>query len=97
MILIVILDLLVVVLIPSTDTIRITADRSHSLKVGDFVNLNNIPSSNNTASRDKFDSMEVFEVDTVVVDEHTFTVKDVDIFGIARDPGDPIIFNSNKR
>ena len=75
---------------PSTDTIRITADRSHSLKVGDFVNLNNIPSSNNTASRDKFGFNGSFEVDTVV-DGKTFTVKDTDIFGIARDPGDPII------
>ena len=75
---------------PSTDTIEITADRSHSLKVGDFVNLNNIPSSNNTGSRDKFGFNGSFEVDTVV-DGKTFTVKDTDVFGIARDPGDPII------
>ena len=75
---------------PSTDTIRITADRSHSLKVGDFVNLNNIPSSNNTGSRSNFGFNGSFEVDTVV-DGKTFTVKDTDVFGIARDPGNPII------
>ena len=75
---------------PSTDTIRITADRSHSLKVGDFVNVNNIPSSNNTGSRSNFGFNGSFEVDTVV-DGKTFTVKDTDVFGIARDPGDPIV------
>ena len=59
MILIVILDLLVCTYTPSTDTIRITADRSHSLKVGDFVNLNNIPTQIIQQVEINLDSMEV--------------------------------------
>ena len=78
-----------------TNTITIEADKSHGLRQGNIVILDNIPSSTNTLSRDNFGFNGTFEVSSVV-DEHTFTVADVDIFGVTHVPGTPL-FNTQVR
>ena len=78
-----------------TNTITIEADKSHGLRQGNIVVLDNIPSSTNTLSRDNFGFNGTFEVSSVV-DEHTFTVADVDIFGVTHVPGTPL-FNTQVR
>ena len=78
-----------------TNTITIEADKSHGLRQGNIVVLDNIPSSTNTLSRKNFGFNGTFEVSSVV-DEHTFTVADVDIFGVTHVPGTPL-FNTQVR
>ena len=70
----------------STNTITYRSDKTHGLKIGDVVIVSNVTSTTNGAATDNFGFNGSFEVDTIINDK-TFTVNDVDIFGATHDPG----------
>ena len=78
-----------------TNTITITADRTHNLKVNDTVIIENVTSSSNQSGRENFGYNGSFLVSNIV-DDKTFDVSDVDIFGITHTPGSGS-FDSNVR
>ena len=78
-----------------TNTITITSDRTHNLKVNDTVIIKNVTSSSNQSGRENFGYNGSFLVSNIV-DDKTFDVPDVDIFEITHTPGSGS-FNSNVR
>ena len=70
----------------STNIITYRSDKAHNLKLGDVVIVSNVTSTTNGAATEGVGFNGSFEVESIVNDK-TFTVNDVDIFGTTHDPG----------
>ena len=75
--------------------ITIRSDKTHNLKEDDVVIISDVVSTTNGAASKNFGFNGEFVVEDIV-DDKTFTVNDVDVFGITHDPGD-ILSDTNIR
>ena len=66
--------------------ITIRSDKAHNLKNDDIVIISDVTSTTNGAANKEFGFNGEFAVEDIV-DDKTFTVKDVDVFGVTHDPG----------
>ena len=66
--------------------ITIRSDKAHNLKNDDIVIISDVTSTTNGAANKEFGFNGEFAVEDIV-DDKTFTVNDVDVFGVTHDPG----------
>ena len=66
--------------------ITIRSDKAHNLKNDDIVIISDVASTTNGAANKEFGFNGEFAVEDIV-DDKTFTVNDVDVFGVTHDPG----------
>ena len=69
-----------------TNLITIRSDKAHNLKNDDIVIISDVSSTTNGAANKEFGFNGEFAVEDIV-DDKTFTVNDVDVFGVTHDPG----------